>query len=95
MVAFPLMVKEEVAPQSTYMRHDQLHKELINTFLKEFLEAFFPGVHDHMDFHTIKPLSEEVYTNIQKARTRRLDIPAYDDKNETGCCERTFNLRLF
>ena len=27
-----------------------------------------------MDFHTIKPLSEEVYTNIQKARTRRLDI---------------------
>src|SRR5699024_3313675 len=54
--------------------HDQLFKELINTFFKEFLEAFFPDVHDNIDFHAIKPLSEEVYTNLLEGSTRRLDI---------------------
>ncbi|OZU87623.1 hypothetical protein CIL03_16170 [Virgibacillus indicus] len=60
--------------KSTYTGHDQLHKELINTFFKEFLEAFFPDVHENLDFHAIKPLSEEVYTNVLKGSTRRLDI---------------------
>lgn len=70
-LAMPLVVREE---PRTYMKHDQLYKELINTFFKEFLEAFFPDVHEHLDFQTIKPISEEVYTDILKGENRRLDI---------------------
>jgi len=73
MAAMPLLIKED-SPQPTYTKHDQLFKELINTFFEEFLEAFFPDVHDNIDFHAIKPLSEEVYTNVLKGSTRRLDI---------------------
>ncbi|RDW17535.1 transposase [Oceanobacillus arenosus] len=73
MAAIKLLIKEDSA-KSTYTGHDQLSKEIINTFFKEFLEAFFPNVHDNIDFHAIKPLSEEVYTNVLKGKTRRLDI---------------------
>ena len=73
MAAMPLLIKED-SSQSTYTKHDQLFKELINTFFEEFLEAFFPDVHNNIDFHAIKPLSEEVYTNLLEGSTRRLDI---------------------
>ena len=69
----PQLIKE-TTPTSAYTKHDQLHKELIGTFFQEFLDAFFPEVHDSIDFHTIKPLSEEVYTNMLQGNTRRMDI---------------------
>src|SRR5699024_11355441 len=43
MAAMPLLIKED-PPKPAYTKHDQLFKELINTFFKEFLEAFFPDV---------------------------------------------------
>jgi hypothetical protein len=64
-------IKEET---TAYTRHDQLFKQLIHTFFKEFLEAFFPEVHELVDFHSVKPLSEEVYTDLIEGNTRRLDI---------------------
>lgn len=73
MAAMPQLI-QETTPTSAYTKHDQLHKELISTFFQEFLDAFFPEVHDSIDFHTIKPLSEEVYTNMLQGNTRRMDI---------------------
>ncbi|WP_440897466.1 Rpn family recombination-promoting nuclease/putative transposase [Amphibacillus sp. Q70] len=73
MAAMPVLIKEK-PPESTHTKHDQLYKELINTFLKEFLEAFFPDVYKNINFHRIKPLSEEVYTNLLDGAARRLDI---------------------
>lgn len=73
MVAILEVIKEN-PPKSTYTKHDQLYKELINTFFKEFLSAFFPEVHEHLDFQSIKPISEEVYTDLIEGKTRRLDI---------------------
>ncbi|MCM3741499.1 Rpn family recombination-promoting nuclease/putative transposase [Oceanobacillus luteolus] len=67
----PLVVRE--VPR-IYMKHDQLYKELINTFFKEFIEAFFPDVYEHLDFQAIKPISEEVYTDVLQGENRRLDI---------------------
>ncbi|WP_067725885.1 RpnC/YadD family protein [Oceanobacillus damuensis] len=58
----------------TYTSHDQLFKELINNYFEEFLEAFFPDVHSNIDFTAIKPMSEEVYTDVLKGTARRLDI---------------------
>lgn len=75
MAALPELIKEN-PPEQTYTKHDQLYKELISTFFKEFLIAFFPEVHEHLDFQAIKPISEEVYTNLIEGETRRLDIVA-------------------
>lgn len=72
-LVLPLFVKED-AP--SYVKHDQLQKELIQTFFKEFLEAFFPEIHEQIDFQRIKPISEEVYTDLLQGETRRLDIVA-------------------
>jgi hypothetical protein len=64
-------IKEKPA---SYMKHDLLFKQLIHTFFKDFLEVFFPDVHDAIDFLSVKPLSEEVHTDMFEGSTRRLDI---------------------
>lgn len=60
--------------ESTYIHHDQLFKDLIHIFFKEFLEVFFPEVHHHIDFSSIKPLSEEVFTDLFEGESRKADI---------------------
>ena len=60
--------------ETDYTHHDQLFKELIHIFFKEFLEAFFPEVHHHIDFSSIKPLSEEVFTDLFEGESRKADI---------------------
>jgi hypothetical protein len=70
-MAMTAFVKE---PPVSYTRHDQLFKQLIHTFFEEFLEAFFPDIHHHIDFQAIKPFSEEVYSDLVQGDTRRLDI---------------------
>src|SRR5690625_3338408 len=57
----PTLIKED---SPGYKKHDQLFKELIHTFFQEFLEAFFPEVHDNIDFQSITPYSEEVRTDL-------------------------------
>ncbi|MEK6452913.1 DUF4351 domain-containing protein [Caldifermentibacillus hisashii] len=64
----------EDAGTSRYTDHDQLFKELIHTFFAEFLELFFPEVHKYIDFSAIRPLSEEVFTDLLGGESRRADI---------------------
>lgn len=59
---------------NTYIHHDQLFKQLIQTFFEEFLEAFFPEVHKSIDFSVLKPLSEEMFTDLLEGESRRADI---------------------
>nr|WP_144920624.1 Rpn family recombination-promoting nuclease/putative transposase [Paenibacillus bovis] len=66
-----LLIREET---SKYIRHDQLFKQLIHTFFDEFLEVFFPEVHADIDFNSITPLSEEVFTDLIEGESRRADI---------------------
>lgn len=83
-MAVMLCVKESRLPYSTakviqeekkhYVKHDQIFKELINNFFAEFLGAFFPEVHAGIDFKSIKPLSEELYTDLIKGENRKVDI---------------------
>lgn len=65
------LVREDT---TQYVPHDQLFKELIHTFFEEFLEVFFPDVHHHIDFTSIKPLPEEVFTDLLKGESIRADI---------------------
>src|SRR5690625_122740 len=60
--------------ETDYTHHDQLFKELIHILFEEFLEAFFPEVHHHIDFNSIKPLSEEVFTDLFEGESRKADI---------------------
>jgi predicted transposase/invertase (TIGR01784 family) len=64
----------EDAGTSRYTDHDQLFKELIHTFFAEFLELFFPVVHKYIDVSAIRPLSEEVFTDLLGGESRRADI---------------------
>lgn len=63
-------IKEE---QYKYVKHDQLFKHLILTYFKEFMEAFFPEIHEHIDFESIKPMSEELFTDLFEGEHRRAD----------------------
>lgn len=65
------VIQEE---KKKYMNHDQLFKILINNFFVEFLEVFFPEVHADIDFESIKPLSEELFTDLIEGENRRVDI---------------------
>ncbi|MBM7600960.1 hypothetical protein JOC34_003381 [Virgibacillus halotolerans] len=78
----PLAPVVKVSP-SDYIRHDQLFKELIQTFFGEFLEVFFPEVYQIVDFQAIKPLSEEVFTDLIEGETRLLDIVTETKLKET------------
>lgn len=66
-----MLVRED---PSQYTHHDQLFKQLIHTFFAEFFELFFPEVHQHIDFTSMKPMSEEMFTDLLKGESRRADI---------------------
>jgi predicted transposase/invertase (TIGR01784 family) len=66
-----LLMKED---SKEYIPHDQLFKQLIQTFFGEFMEAFFPEVQEHIDFSVLKPLSEQMYTDIIDGESRTVDI---------------------
>ncbi|MEI3611369.1 Rpn family recombination-promoting nuclease/putative transposase [Pseudogracilibacillus sp. SO30301A] len=63
---------KENSPQ--YTKHDQLFKQLIHTFFEEFLDAFFPEIHEQIDFQSTIQLSEEFFTDLINGDVRRLDI---------------------
>lgn len=67
------LVRESSEP-SAYTKHDQLFKQLIHTFFEEFLKVFFPDVHQNINFQSITPLSEEVFTDLIEGDSRRLAI---------------------
>src|SRR5699024_9927668 len=60
--------------RTTYVDHDRLFKELIQTFFQEFMEAFFPDISNHIDFSSQTFLEQEVFTDILKGEKRRIDI---------------------
>ncbi|WP_010529710.1 hypothetical protein [Lentibacillus jeotgali] len=49
---------------SMYTHHDQLFKELMNTFFPEFLEGFFPEIYYHIDFNAVISLPAEDFSGI-------------------------------
>lgn len=66
-----LMVHED---KPTYIDHDQLFKQLISTFFEEFIALFFPEMHQQLDFSSIKPLADEVFTDLIHGERRQADM---------------------
>ncbi|MFA9560127.1 Rpn family recombination-promoting nuclease/putative transposase [Evansella sp. AB-rgal1] len=59
---------------SSRLDHDRLFKELIETFFEEFIHLFFPNVYEHLDFQTLRFLSEELFTDVTEGEKFRLDL---------------------
>jgi|SRR5690625_94416 len=65
---------EQSEGKQEHQIHDRLFKLLIHTYFEEFMELFFPKFHSDIDFTGIKPLSEEMFTDVFKGVKRQADI---------------------
>jgi hypothetical protein len=56
--------------------HDQIFKQLIEAFFREFLELFCPDEMQLMDFQQVEFLRDEHFTDVRRGEHRRLDLVA-------------------
>ena len=61
------------------MSHDQLFKDLLRSFLRDFLELFFPDDARRLDFQTLSFLDKEVFTSFPEGSMRTADLLAQLD----------------
>ena len=58
------------------MPQDQLFKELLRAFLREFLELFYPDVAARLDFGRVTFLDKETFTDLPEGSRREADLVA-------------------
>ncbi|MBC8228314.1 hypothetical protein H8E77_02045 [bacterium] len=58
------------------MEYDQLFKNLLKTFFKQFIELFFPEVAPRLDWLEIEFLQQEKFTDIPAGESRIVDVVA-------------------
>ncbi len=58
------------------MAQDQLFKDLLRTFFREFLELFFPDVAARLDFSRVRFLDKEAFTDLPDGSRREADLVA-------------------
>ncbi len=56
------------------MGHDQLFKALLESFLREFMELFFPDVAERLDFQSQRLVDKELFTDFPEGRLREADV---------------------
>ncbi len=56
--------------------HDQIFKQLIEAFFREFMELFCAAEAAQIDFRHVEFLREEFFTDVRRGRRRRLDLVA-------------------
>ena len=56
------------------MAQDQLFKELLREFFREFIELFYPQVAERLDFDRVEFLDKEAFTDLPKGRRREADL---------------------
>jgi hypothetical protein len=65
---------KKTKPKRDMIDHDRLFKELIRVFFREFMELFFPNVHEAIDDSDVHFLEQEMFTDVTKGETRRIDL---------------------
>jgi hypothetical protein len=58
------------------MQQDQLFKDLLKEFFREFLELFYPDVAAGLDFTRVTFLDKEVFTDLPEGSLREADLVA-------------------
>src|SRR5260221_2841540 len=72
---YPSSARPGLAPYvEVLMSHDQVFKELLRAFLREFLLLFLPEVAEQIDFEHVRFLEPEVFTDLPKGRRRTADL---------------------
>ncbi len=56
--------------------HDQVFKQLIETFFREFMELFCPVEAEQIDFQQVEFLRDEFFTDSKRGQRKRLDLLA-------------------
>ena len=56
--------------------HDQLFKELLRAFFREFVELFFPDMAARLDFARVTFLDKELFTDLPEGDVREPDLVA-------------------
>lgn len=56
--------------------HDQLFKDFLRAFLREFLELFYPDVAQLLDFSTVRFFDKELFTDFPEGSLREADLVA-------------------
>jgi predicted transposase YdaD len=68
------------------MPHDQLFKELLRAFLREFMQLFFPEVAARLDWEQVTFPNVELFTDVPEGSVRRADmvalVPTLDNQPE-------------
>ncbi len=54
--------------------HDQIFKQIVEAFFREFMELFCPEEAALIDFRRVEFLREEFFTDVQRGRRKRLDL---------------------
>ena len=52
------------------MGHDQLFKDFLRAFLKDFLELVYPELAERLDFKTLHLLDKELFTDFPEGKMR-------------------------
>ena len=60
--------------RKTQVRFDQLFKEAIKCFFREFMELFFAEIARRLDFSRVTFLDKEGFTDLPKGRQRTVDL---------------------
>jgi predicted transposase YdaD len=56
------------------MSHDQLFKDFLRAFLREFLELFYPDAGTRLNFATARFLDKELFTDFPEGSLREADV---------------------
>src|SRR3990172_10847623 len=68
------------------MGNDQLFKEILRSFFRDFLGLFYPEVEKRLDFDTLRFLDKEVFTSLPEGSSREVDVLA-ELETQTGSRE--------
>jgi len=64
------------------MGHDQLFKEFLQAFFRDFLELFCPDIAARLDFGTVRFLEKELFTDFPEGSLREADVVAEVDTQD-------------
>jgi len=66
----------------TGVGHDQLFKEFLRAFLRDFLKLFFPKAAARINFTTVRFLDKELFTDFPEGSLRQADLVSQVETRE-------------
>ncbi len=71
--------------KKTYIDHDRLFKQLIETCFEDFMLYFFSEIHQQLDFTHTQFLQQELFTDVTVGEKRAVDLLVEIKLREEDC----------